>query len=231
MIVFVRKILLSTSLGGNFSYGNNTIWDGGSTAPAKQLKPQRTQGFLGTLERLKRYKGGIIKRQMLGLCACCNRAVALFWLNWSGLDGIWMRSGCGLDVVKMQSRCSLDAVWMRSGCGLDVAWIWSECGLDAVWIPSRWGLDAIWMQSGWSLLTHWRTSLLERLVMLNIYYLLCMYCHLPFIISVTLLGFNEIKVLSNSSSLFWNFFIHIPLSMPHSNKYEINIVHTSLLCI
>ena len=34
---------------------NNTIWDGGSTAPAKLLIPHRTQDFLGTLERLKRF--------------------------------------------------------------------------------------------------------------------------------------------------------------------------------
>ena len=32
---------------------NNTIRDGGSTAPAKQLIPQRTQDCLGTLENLK----------------------------------------------------------------------------------------------------------------------------------------------------------------------------------
>ena len=35
---------------------NNTIWDGGSTAPAKQLIPHRTQDFLETLERLKRFR-------------------------------------------------------------------------------------------------------------------------------------------------------------------------------
>ena len=35
---------------------NNAIWDGGSTAPAKLLIPHRTQIYLKTLERKKRFQ-------------------------------------------------------------------------------------------------------------------------------------------------------------------------------
>ena len=87
---------------------NDTIWYGGSTAPAKELIPHRTEDFLGTLEILKRCKWGMIERQTL----CKHWPLRLRSSGWY----IVLAS-----LVWMWSWCNLDAVWMQCGCGLN-AW-------------------------------------------------------------------------------------------------------------
>ena len=115
---------------------NNSILDGGCTALTKQLIPHGTQDFLGTLERLKRYKKGDNQAPNVGqTLALAPAAPRLNWLNLAK----WVWSGCNLDVVWMWSGYSLDTVWIRSECGLNAIKMRSGCSLDGIWMRSGFG--------------------------------------------------------------------------------------------